>query len=58
MHPSNINDTHLNSYSVFSDPLEIGHELTMDYPPDYPFNSLQCSWISWGPAALGFWVAL
>ena len=31
MHASNLNDTHLNSYSVPSDPLEIGSDLTIDY---------------------------
>jgi len=30
IHPHNLNDTHLNS--VPSDPLEIGPELTMNYP--------------------------
>src|SRR6218665_2533481 len=42
-HPPNLNDTHLNSYSVLSDPLEIGPELNMDYPLDNPFNSSQRS---------------
>ena len=32
IHHHNLNDTHLNSYSAPSDPLEIGPELTMDYP--------------------------
>ena len=30
--PPNLNDTHLNSYFVSSHPLEIGPELTTDYP--------------------------
>ena len=38
--------------------LEIGPELSMVFPLDNPFDSLQCSWISWCPIALGFWVAL
>ena len=35
-HPPNLNDILLNSYSVPSDPWEIGPELTMDYPLDNP----------------------
>jgi len=31
IHPPNLN-TQFNSYSVSSEPLEIGPELTMDYP--------------------------
>ena len=29
IHPPNLNDIHLNSFSVSSDPLEIGPELTL-----------------------------
>jgi len=29
-----LNDTHLNSYSLSSDPLKIGPELTLDYSLD------------------------
>jgi len=43
MHPPNLNYTHLNSYSAPSDPLEIRPELTMHYPLENPFDSLQCS---------------
>ena len=35
--------THLNSYSVPSDPLEIRPQLTMDYLLDNPFDSSQRS---------------
>jgi len=42
-----------NSYSVSSDPLEIGNELTMDYPLDNPFDLSHLSRINWCPA-LGF----
>src|SRR6218665_1263463 len=38
-----LNDTHLNSYSVCSDPLKMGHKLTMDYSLDNPFDLSQCS---------------
>src|SRR6218665_3009628 len=41
IHPPNLNDIHLNSYSVFSDFLEIGPVLTMDYPLNNPF--IRCS---------------
>jgi len=34
--------------------VSLGPELTMDNP----FDSLQRSWISWCPVALGFWVVL
>jgi len=58
IHPPNLNDIHLNTYSALSGPLEIGPELTMDYPLDNPFDSSQRSWIRWCPGALGFCVAL
>src|SRR6218665_687632 len=40
IHPPTLalNNTHLNSHSVSCDPLEIGSELTMDYPLDNPFD--------------------
>src|SRR6218665_495222 len=41
--PPNLYDTYHNSYSVASDPLEIGSELSMDYPLDNPFDSSQRS---------------
>ena len=43
IHPPDLNDTQLNSYSVPFDPLEIGPELTMDNPFDNPFDSSQPS---------------
>ena len=43
IHPPNLYDTYHNSYSVSSDPLEIGSELSMDYPLDNPFDSSQRS---------------
>jgi len=58
IHPPNLNDIHLNSYSVFSDFLEIGPVLTMDYPLNNPLHSLQRSWICWCPYEFDFWVAL
>jgi len=44
-HPSSQSKRHpsYNSYSVPSDPLEIGPELTMDYSLDNPFDSLHRS---------------
>jgi len=39
IHPPNLNDTYPNS----SNPLEIGPELTMDYPLDNLFGSSQRS---------------
>ena len=53
--PLKLNDTHLNSYSVQSDPLEIGPaELTMDNPLDNPFDSSQpfCVWLLSGALAI------
>jgi len=46
-HPPNLNVTHLNSYSIPSDPLEIGPKLTMDYPLDNPlwFVAAWCAWL-------------
>jgi len=36
INPPNLNETLLNSYSVLSDPLEIGPKLTMDYLLETP----------------------
>jgi len=54
IHHPNLNDDHLNRYmySVSSDLLEIGPELTMDYLLDNPFDSWQRSSISWCPGDL------
>src|SRR6218665_1073531 len=43
IHPSNLNATHHNSYSVSSDQLEIEPEFTMDYSFENPFDSPQHS---------------
>ena len=42
-----LNDTNLNSYSVSSNFLDIGFELTMDHPLDNPFDLPQRAGISW-----------
>ena len=51
--PPNLNDAHLNSYSIPSEPLEIVPQLTMDYSLDNPFDFPQRSvfqlvpWCAW-----------
>ena len=47
IHPNNLNDTHFNSYSIPSDPLEIGLELTMDHPLENPFDLLVNKLVPW-----------
>ena len=42
-----LNNTHHKQYSVSSDPLEIRHELTLDYSLDNPVNLSLCLAFKW-----------
>ena len=60
-HPSSHAETKkMKLLTLLSPPgtLEIGPELLLTPPLKTPFDSSQCSWISWCPGALSFWVAL